>query len=330
MTELSAETDKTVPALSAINTNTTPQAGVGVLGKSAAAGVVGESTTWMGVFGLSHSTTGGHGVLGRADAGGAGTAGESSSTGPGVIGVNSDTTPQAGAGVVGKSAAAGVVGESTTWMGVFGLSHSTTGGHGVMGRADGGGAGAVGESTKGIGVFGSTDSGEAAVKGVHKGGGLAGFFDGDVFVSRDIKVKGDVQLTGADVAEDFGVIGDLAAEPGCVVVLAGDDQIRVSDQPYDRRVAGVVSGAGSYRPALVLDRREDATRRPLALTGKVWCKVDADCGPVQIGDMLTTSPTAGHAMCASDPTRAFGAVIGKALGTLQCGRGLLPVLVALQ
>jgi hypothetical protein len=243
-----------------------------------------------------------------------------------VVGVNTG----GGFGVFGTSDGAAVVGESKTWMGVFGESHSTTGGHGVMGRADGGGAGVVGESTKGIGVFGSTDSGEAAVKGVHKGGGHAGFFQGSVFISGDLRCRGDVICPGADVAEDFGVIGDLAAEPGCVVVLAGNDQVRVSDQPYDRKVAGVVSGAGTYRPALVLDRREDPTRRPLALTGKVWCKVDADCGPIQIGDMLTTSATPGHAMCASDPARAFGAVIGKALGTLQSGRGLLPVLVALQ
>jgi hypothetical protein len=46
--------------------------------------------------------------------------------------------------------------------------------------------------------------------------------------------------------------------------------------------------------------------------------------------MLTTSSTPGHAMRATDPGRAFGAVIGKALGSLPSGRGLVPVLVALQ
>jgi hypothetical protein len=35
-------------------------------------------------------------------------------------------------------------------------------------------------------------------------------------------------------------------------------------------------------------------------------------------------------MKATDPGRAFGAVIGKALGPLQEGRGLIPILVALQ
>lgn len=331
-----------VPGVTAINTDTSDQAGVGLHARSRAAGVIGESTTWMGVFGFSESTTGGHGVMGRASAGGAGAVGESLSTGPGVIGDNLDTTDRAGVGVLGRSRAAGVVGESKTWMGVFGLSESTTGGHGVMGRAVGGGVGVAGEATTGIGVFGSTETGEAAVRGDHKGGGLAGIFNGNVRitgqldanghmgVAGDLSVRGDVQLAGADLAEEFGVGGDLDAEPGCVVVLVGDDQVRVSDQAYDRRVAGVVSGAGSYRPALVLDRRSDAGRRPLALTGKVWCKVDADCGPIGVGDMLTTSPTPGHAMLAADQALAFGAVIGKALGSLESGRGLIPVLVGLR
>lgn len=344
---IAGETSTTVPAVLAsshspaaavlaVNDDQTDQAGPGVLAKSRATGVWGESTTWMGVFGFSESTTGGHGVLGRATKGGAGTSGESTSTGPGVIGVNQSPGDDAGPGVLGRSRAAGVIGESETWMGVFGLTGSTTGGHGVMGRATGGGAGVVGESTTGIGVFGSTETGEAAVRGDHKGGGFAGvfngngFFNGNVGVTGDITVNGDLQLTGADVAEQFDVIGEIVADPGCVVVLAGEDGVRVSDKPYDRKVAGVVSGAASYKPALLLDRRGDASRRPLALTGKVWCKVDADIAPVEVGDMLTTSPTPGHAMRAGDPARAFGAVIGKALGSLVSGRALVPVLVALQ
>ena len=41
--------------------------------------------------------------------------------------------------------------------------------------------------------------------------------------------------------------------------------------------------------------------------------MDAGYAPVGVGDLLTTSPTAGHAMRAEDPVRAFGATIGKAL-----------------
>ena len=35
-------------------------------------------------------------------------------------------------------------------------------------------------------------------------------------------------------------------------------------------------------------------------------------------------------MKAKDPTKAFGAVIGKALGSIQEGLGMIPVLVTLQ
>ena len=64
--------------------------------------------------------------------------------------------------------------------------------------------------------------------------------------------------------------------------------------------------------------------------GKVFCKADADFGDIAAGDLLTTSSTRGHAMKASDRQRAFGAVIGKALGPLDVERGLIPVLVALR
>jgi hypothetical protein len=286
----------------------------------------------MGLVGQAHGNA--FGVFGKSDLN-TGVVGESVK-GHGVVGqAHADAF-----GVFGKSDLnTGVVGQSVTGQGVVGIADGL--GFGVLGQSAENSA-VVGESVKAFGVFCTTENGEGAFKAVHKGGGVAGIFDGDLVVTGHCKlakdvdiagnvhVEGDVQLVGADVAEQFDVVGELAADPGDVVVLAGDDQVRVSDEPYDRRVAGVVSGAGSYRPALVLDQREDATRRPLALTGKVWCKVDADCGPVTVGDMLTTSPTAGHAMRASDPARAFGAVIGKALGSLQSGRGLLPVLVALQ
>jgi len=64
--------------------------------------------------------------------------------------------------------------------------------------------------------------------------------------------------------------------------------------------------------------------------GKAYCKVDATHAAIQIGDLLTTSPMKGHAMKAEDPYKAFGAVIGKALGSLNEGLGMIPVLVALQ
>jgi hypothetical protein len=114
------------------------------------------------------------------------------------------------------------------------------------------------------------------------------------------------------------------------VILDQSGVLALGAQPYDKRVAGVVSGAGTYRPGLVLDRSPSGGERvPVALVGKVFCKVDADLGPVAVGDQLTTSPTPGHAMRAGDPTRAFGSILGKALAPLPGGQGLVPLLVAL-
>ena len=120
---------------------------------------------------------------------------------------------------------------------------------------------------------------------------------------------------------------------GTVVVLdqTKSNQVVASSQAYDTRVAGVISGAGDYKPGIVLDKRVSTRKRqPIALLGKVYCKVDASYAAIEVGDLLTTSPTPGHAMKADDPFRAFGSVIGKALRPLKGGKELIPVLIALQ
>ena len=98
------------------------------------------------------------------------------------------------------------------------------------------------------------------------------------------------------------------------MVLGEEGALFPSQIAYDKRVAGVVSGAGDYKPGIVLDKQQsDRTRQPIALLGKVFCKVDARYGAIEVGDLLTTSPTPGHAMKVDDPLKAFGTVIGKAL-----------------
>ncbi|MGH3567959.1 MAG: hypothetical protein ACRDRH_18395 [Pseudonocardia sp.] len=160
--------------------------------------------------------------------------------------------------------------------------------------------------------------------------GLAGHFIGSVHITRNLSVAGDITLPNADIAEEFPIADDADVEPGTVMVLTDDEALRPSDHPYDRRVVGIVSGAGTFRPGLVLDSRRHPSRLPIALLGKVFCKVDAEFGPVAVGDLLATSPTPGHAMRATDPARAFGAVVGKALSKLDSGRGLVPVFATLQ
>jgi len=241
-------------------------------------------------------------VFGENTQGGDGLFGHGAGAGRGVVGVSDTHT--------------GVEGNSASGDGLFGTGQS---GRGVVGVAQSG-SGVEGNSTSGAGVFGSSQTGA----GVFGRGSPAGHFEGDVVVT------GDVQLAGGDVAEHFAVTDAFGVEAGSVMVLAGPDQVRVSSQPYDRRVAGVVSGAGGYRPGVVLDHHgEHNGSQPLALVGKAFCKVDASYGPVECGDLLTTSPTAGHAMIAADSGRAFGAILGKAMAPLAHGTGLVPVLIAL-
>jgi hypothetical protein len=156
--------------------------------------------------------------------------------------------------------------------------------------------------------------------------GTAALFKGNVIVT------GDVQLPGADFAEDFTIEDKASAEPGTVMALNNSGELVPCYEPYNRRVVGVVAGGGSYRPAIIMDKQTKATvrRQPIALVGKVFCKVDASYEAIDVGDLLTSSATHGCAMKAADPTRAFGSVIGKALAPFGEGLGLIPVLISLQ
>ncbi len=196
---------------------------------------------------------------------------------------------------------------------------------GIAKDSNGRRVGVFGSSETNVGVWGKSTSGDA--------GRFEGNVDvqGNVHVTGNISAGGDIVLSNADCAEDFDAITDQNILPGTVMVLGSDGKIQTSSQAYDRRVAGVISGAGKYRPGIILDKQSESQGRyPIALVGKVYCKVDAQYGNIEAGDLLTTSPTKGHAMKACDIGRAFGAVIGKALGSWQEGQGLVPMLVVLQ
>ena len=144
-----------------------------------------------------------------------------------------------------------------------------------------------------------------------------------------ITADGDIRLLGADCAEFFEAEDPSAVEPGSVLVIGENGALRPCDQEYDKRVAGVVSGAGDTKPAIVLDQGRAEVGVPLALNGKTSARVDADAAPIDVGDLLTTSAVSGHAMKAADASRASGAIIGKALAPLAKGRELVPILVSL-
>ena len=143
--------------------------------------------------------------------------------------------------------------------------------------------------------------------------------------------EGDIILKNADCAEDFEIEDAAGLEPGTVLVIGEGSRLRMSQREYDKRVAGVISGAGNLKPGIILGRSQrSGTRLPVALMGRVFCKADDSNGSIEVGDLLTTSGVPGYAMKASDPMRAFGAVLGKALEPLTKGTDLIPVLVALQ
>jgi hypothetical protein len=306
-----------------------PQPEAPVLGTSdARTGVTGLSNRGNGVLGVCETLGGppvSDGVLGR---GKNGVHGQSASpTDSGVWGENTG----GGTGVAGNGKGgfgwlgcsdpqfhqhAGVYGQSDQ-QGVMGLT-TVPKGTGVYG---GGTTGAQGDQ---IGVRGETAT-NVGVQGQSFGSGLAGRFIGDVEVTGDVRL-----VAGNDCGEHFRVSG-TEPEPGTVMCICEDGTLSASQRSYDRKVAGVVSGAGSFKPGIVLGAQSENTKSSIiALIGRVYCQVDAGDSPIEIGDLLTTADVPGHAMKAQDPLKAFGAIIGKALGALPSGRGLIPVLVALQ
>ncbi len=143
---------------------------------------------------------------------------------------------------------------------------------------------------------------------------------------------------GADISESFNVepcAGAPDVQPGMVVCInpLKSGELIVSSEPYAKTVAGILSGAGGLPTGLIMGHEGSIAsgKHAVALTGRVYCMVDATNAAIEPGDMLTTSATPGHAMKAVDHTRAMGAVIGKAMTPLAQGqKGLVLVLVNLQ
>jgi hypothetical protein len=137
---------------------------------------------------------------------------------------------------------------------------------------------------------------------------------------------------GSDLAEPFKFSSGEIPK-GAVVII--DDrhpgQLKISDSPYDTRVAGVVSGASGIHPGIMM-HQEGLTEGSdnVALSGRVYVLADATNGAIKPGDLLTTSASPGHAMKVTDHARAQGAILGKAMSGLSDGSGFVLMLVTLQ
>jgi hypothetical protein len=310
----------------------------------------GVSTTGVGVAG-TNNTSGNYAELGRAgDAlhavawkgrggyiqapGDDGIWSESAAKGKsGVYGVNSDVF---GYGVAGRntgSANFGYVGGAATGVYGEGLSMHGIGVWGVTKVNDGTGVAGEAQAAYGTGVSASAHGAHGV--GLRAEGGIDGkaaMFRGNVVLTSMKSNATILELgEGLDYAEGFDVSADAGIGPGSVLVIdpKNPGRLTLSSESYDRKVAGIVAGAKGLDSGVRLG--VDQYDYPVALAGRVYCSADATFGEISPGDLLTSSPTPGHAMVVKDHTRAQGTILGKAMERLQVGqKGQILVLVTLQ
>lgn len=184
-------------------------------------------------------------------------------------------------------------------------------------------------------------AGQSGTHYIALGGGNQMFFnlngtDRMVLTNNGLTVNGRtttnvLEITGADLAEKFPVTEKV--EPGMVVAIDPDHpgQLCLARGAYNRKVAGIVSGANNLSVGAILGNlpgHEDAP--PIALSGRVWVHCDASSASIEPGDLLTTADAPGQAMKVIDFVQAQGAILGKAMTPLASGQGMVLVLVSLQ
>ena len=139
---------------------------------------------------------------------------------------------------------------------------------------------------------------------------------------------------GSDIGEALPTVEDADAyEPSDVLVISVSQPgaVERSTMAY----GGAVIGVYSMRPGFVGADKGGVTvvwpgDVPVAIAGIVPVKVSAENGPISPGDLLTTSATPGHAMRCEGMEACFGRTLGKAMGGLEDGAGVIQMLVMLQ
>jgi hypothetical protein len=193
-----------------------------------------------------------------------------------------------------KDQAAVTIGQNTPGAGGSGQFYDPNGKQAVF----------VGVNASKSGVLQLSDGGKVRVElGVEHGHGYVNLNSKTVLTGK-----------GSDYAEPFELARRSDAIPGTVMSATKAGPLAPSSSQYDRKVIGVISGAGDLSPGLQLGARSDGTTDlPIAMAGQVYVRVCLEAGTIQPGDLLVSSSTPGVAMRAGDLSRAFGAVIGKAL-----------------
>ncbi len=180
---------------------------------------------------------------------------------------------------------------------------------------------------------GTDDGGQITL---YNAGGTVATIEIDGSYAGDGRITtNELQITGgSDLSEFFDLTGYESIQKGMVVSIDENNpgHLVVSKEKYDKKVAGIVSGANDIEPGLIMSQKGTIAdgEHLVALSGRAYCWVDATKNPVKIGDMLTTSNLPGYAMKVTDFEKARGAIIGKAMTSLKSGKGLVLVLVSLQ
>ena len=156
--------------------------------------------------------------------------------------------------------------------------------------------------------------------------------DPDFRVTKDGTAYSDGGFKGkADFAELILAEGDPSHyEPGDVLVISDkfDRTVVQSREPYSTSVMGVYSENPGFVGSTEVMSGQQGNEVAVAVIGIVPCKVSDENGPINRGDLLTTSGTPGHAMKSSEGKA--GAILGKALGSLENGTGVIDVFLNLQ
>ena len=137
-------------------------------------------------------------------------------------------------------------------------------------------------------------------------------------VSADFFVGTATQAQYADLAEKYEADEDY--EPGTVLVIGGDKEVTVTDEPGSHAVVGVVS----TNPAYLMNSEADGVA--IALRGRIPCKVAGVC---KKGDVLVTSNVPGHAMVALAPNKLSPLqIVGRALAhKTEAAPGIVEIIV---
>ena len=336
----------------------------GIADNYGVAGVSGHATFGTGVIGEGETGVKGvgsvgHGVWGEGPTGVYGT----SQSGYGVWGTSTNGTAVFGEGrtcVKGTSSTSyqfGVEGEG--YNGVYGRSTSLDGCGGCFVNLDGGIAlyayGNGGAASRAALRVDNSKSGDGMAAYLTNNSGYANAHlqnsgNGEVLVLQSNggqflravtdnwtpkfrlqydgigRAANSWQGGGADFAEMLPAAEGL--EPGDVLVIGPEETLILSSEPYQFSVAGVYSTQPGFVGGQPVEG-EVAGTIPLAIVGVVPVKVSAENGPIRPGDLLVTSSTPGYAMKAG-PNPPQGTVIGKAMGKLEAGTGMIKMLATLQ